>query len=122
MSSYIYKYKNEKAETFSMGESSRKISAKCKPLLNKKFFDGPEEERMVSISIFGSDSRPFKGAFEELGASVSEADASVFLATSVGVELCLVKLQSFSALNPSFSSSASFDDKPYRIFFIGNSL
>lgn len=112
----------KKAETFRLGESSRKISAKCKPILNKKFFDVPEEEGMVSISIFGWDSRPFKGAFEGLGASVSEADGSVFLATSVGAGLCLVKLQSFSALNPSFSSSASFDDKPYRTFFIGNSL
>jgi hypothetical protein len=44
-----------------------------------------------------------------LGVSVSLAGGSMLLAVSVAVGL-----QDFSALNPSLSSSASLEDKPYQ--------
>lgn len=55
-----------------------------------------------------------------LGVSASPAEEAIFLASSVDPELCLVQLQNFSALDPSFSSSASFEDKPCGIFIIKN--
>jgi hypothetical protein len=73
---------------------------------------------MASISILGWDSRPYEGPIEELGgASSSEADGSMFLAKSVGTGLGLAKVHIFSPLDPSLSSSASFDDKPYGNWF-----
>lgn len=59
---------------------------------------------------------------EELGVSASQVDRSMFFATSVGIGLCLVQLHDLSALNPSFSSSASFDDKPYSTFINDSNL
>lgn len=53
---------------------------------------------------------------EELGVSASQVDRSMFFDTSVGIGPCLVQLHDLSALNPSFSSSASLDDKPYSTF------
>ena len=71
----------------------------------------------MSVSILGWDSKPQgEGAFEEMGISASPADGSTLLAKSMGKGFCLVQWQDFSALYPSFSSSASFDDKPYMFF------
>jgi hypothetical protein len=71
-----------------------------------------------SVSILSWDSKPLEeGAFEELGRSASIADGSVLLAKSMGKGLCLGQLQDFSALYPSFSSFASYDYKPYNIFY-----
>lgn len=53
------------------------------------------------------------GTFEELGVSGSLVDGSKLLAKSAAVGLCLEQLQDFSPMNPSLSSSASLDDKPY---------
>lgn len=76
----------------------------------------PEVDGALSVSNLGWDSRPHGvGAFEELGVSVSLADGSMLLPMSVAVGLCLEKLQGFSAFNPSLSSSASLEDKPYQV-------
>ena len=69
----------------------------------------------MSISIFAWDSKPQEeGTFEELGVSASVAEGSMLLARSVAPALSLLMLLDFSTLYPSFSSSASLDDKPYN--------
>lgn len=70
---------------------------------------------MLSLSHLSWDSRTFDvGAFGEVGVSISLAIGFTLLAKSVTVGFCLVELQDFSALNPSLSSSASLEDKPYH--------
>lgn len=77
--------------------------------------DVPAEEGTISVSIFGWDSGPCAvGWFEELGTSDSLTDELTFLAKSMDTGPCLWQLQDFSACDPSFSSSASLEDKPYN--------
>lgn len=80
------------------------------PNLKRGVFDVPAEKG--SISIFGCDSKPMEGPFEVPGASASPDEAPVPLAKSDVPGFCLQMLLDFSALYPSFSSSASFEDKP----------
>lgn len=56
---------------------------------------------------------PLEGTVEGLGISASIAEGSMLVARSVAPAFSLSILPDFSALYPSFSSSASFDDKPY---------
>ena len=84
------------------------------PVLNRGLLDVPEEEGAVSVSVFGSDSKlTEEGTLEELGISVSVAEGPTLLAKSAAPGFSLLMLQDFSALYPSFSSSASFEDRPY---------
>jgi hypothetical protein len=55
------------------------------------------------------------GAFEELGVSVSPADIFTLFDGSVVTGTCLEQVQDFSALVPSFKSSASLEDKPCKL-------
>jgi hypothetical protein len=53
--------------------------------------------------------------------SASLADKITLFDASVVTGLCLEQVQDFSALNPSFISLASLEDKPY-IFTIEDSI
>lgn len=84
------------------------------PNLNIRFLDDPDEEGIVSASVFGLELGVQLG--EATGLEVSASTIGVkLLAKSVGPGLCLVQVKNFSALAPSFSSSASFEDKLYNI-------
>jgi len=92
---------------------SRRNVEEYTPNLNKQLLAVPEVDGMLSVSNLGWESKPSDGAFEELGASVSVAGGSALPVIFVAVGLCLVLLKDFSVFNPSLSSSASLEDKPY---------
>lgn len=76
-----------------------------------EFFDVPTKEGASSLSIFGCDSKP-KGASEELAITALPDECPEPFAHSGALGIRLVPLVLFCTLYFSFSSSASFEDKP----------
>lgn len=96
------------------------ITKRNTPSLKRWVLDGPAGEGAATlVSNFDWDSKPQEeSAFEGPGVSASAADMFVPLTISAWPGRSLVQRQDFSARNPSFSFSISFEDEPYNTIII----